>query len=488
MGDSTLENDILSNYGGIVRNSLNELLSNKEDFDYAISIASDSPYVDRENIANYLKSHTHNFTVLDLNIQSINSKFDEFKLLLDDLANDGFSFSAICLQETWLDVNVSDYSLFAIENYVSIPLTATCSSHGGLMIYLHNSFQYTIRNIYSPNKYWEGQFIDIFGNGLTQTITLCNIYRPPRDRNDDIQSFIDALTPIIDTLCKESSDKIIVGDFNINLLSITTRQKYADYLDLMITNGLNPQITLPTRLSARRATLIDHIFCSLSHNKKSCTSGIIFTELSDHFPCFTCLDQKLDMVDSQKFIKVATKDNISVQKFYDEINNTDIMQRLNTNSDHDPNANYEILENILCDARERFLPEKTVKFNKYKHKRSPWITLGILRSIKFRDNLYKKLKSTPFDSLEYINTKQNLKVYNQILKRNICQLKQNYYYSQFEKFKKDIRKTWDTIKVVLNINKNKKNFPLFFLIDNKKTTNKNEIAERFNTFFHKYWS
>ena len=127
------------------------MLSNNEDLDSAISIASDSPYVDRENLINYLKSHTQNFTVLDLYIQSINSKFDEFKLLLDDLAKDGFMFSAICLQETWLDKDVSDFSLFEIENYVSIPLTATCSSHGGLMIYLHTRFEYTLRNIYSPN-------------------------------------------------------------------------------------------------------------------------------------------------------------------------------------------------------------------------------------------------------------------------------------------------------------------------------------------------
>ena len=33
------------------------------------------------------------------------------------------------------------------------------------------------------------------------------------------------------------------------------------------------------------------------------------------------------------------------------------------------------------------------------------------------------------------------------------------------------------------MNKNKKDFPLFFLIDNNKISNKNEKAERFNNFF-----
>ena len=251
MAANTIECDILKHIGGVNRHNLNELLSHPEDLDNAISIVSDSPYISTNNLTTYLKSHTHNFSVLDLNIQSINAKFDEFKLLMDELANENFSFSAICLQETWLDQDLSDLSLFELENYVLIPLSATCSSHGGLIIYLHTDFQYTVRDFYSPNKHWEGQFLDIYGNGLRQTITLCNIYRPPRDKNEDIQIFIDDIIPIMDTVCKESSDKIVVGDFNIDLLNVTARQKYADYLDVMLNNGLIPKITLPTRLSER---------------------------------------------------------------------------------------------------------------------------------------------------------------------------------------------------------------------------------------------
>ena len=58
------------------------------------------------------------------------------------------------------------------------------------------------------------------------------------------------------------------------------------------------------------------------------------------------------------------------------------------------------------------------------------IPLGILKSIKFRDGLYKKLKCTPQDNSQYSTIKQNLKVYNNTLKNNIYQLKQNYYHSQ----------------------------------------------------------
>ncbi len=36
------------------------------------------------------------------------------------------------------------------------------------------------------------------------------------------------------------------------------------------------------------------------------------------------------------------------------------------------------------------MPDKLEKFNKYKHKILVWITKGNIRSIQYRDTLYKK--------------------------------------------------------------------------------------------------
>ena len=126
---------------------------------------------------------------------------------------------------------------------------------------------------------------------------------------------------------------------------------------------------------------------------------------------------------------------------------------------------------------------KVVKANKYKHKLSPWITSGIIHSIKFRDNLYKKLKSLNPHSEDYKITETNLNSYNLILKRSIRLAKTHYYKYQFEKYKNDIRKTWGTIKHVLNKHKKSNSFPSYFLMDGMKITNENEIAENFNKFF-----
>ncbi len=47
------------------------------------------------------------------------------------------------------------------------------------------------------------------------------------------------------------------------------------------------------------------------------------------------------------------------------------------------------------------MQSKFVKYNKYKHKKSKWITSGIIKPIQYRDNLYKKLKTTNPNSIQF---------------------------------------------------------------------------------------
>ncbi len=65
------------------------------------------------------------------------------------------------------------------------------------------------------------------------------------------------------------------------------------------------------------------------------------------------------------------------------------------------------------------MPSKTIKFNKRKHKKSKWITFGIIKSISYRDDMYKKLKMTDPESAQYMGQKNNLDVYNNILRKSI---------------------------------------------------------------------
>ena len=77
-----------------------------------------------------------------------------------------------------------------------------------------------------------------------------------------------------------------------------------------------------------------------------------------------------------------------------------------------------------------------------------------MKSIEFRDKLYKRLKSCPRDSPEHNRMEYNLKTHNGYLKQCIRTAKREYYVHEFTKYKNDIRKTWDTLKDIINTKKN----------------------------------
>lgn len=87
------------------------------------------------------------------------------------------------------------------------------------------------------------------------------------------------------------------------------------------------------------------------------------------------------------------------------------------------------------------MPGKLVKFYKYKHNKSTWNTQGLLKSIRYRHQLYKQLKLTSPNSPNIEINTTNLKTYNGILKKNIRAAKQIYFESCFNRYKNDIRDT-----------------------------------------------
>ena len=132
--------------------------------------------------------------------------------------------------------------------------------------------------------------------------------------------------------------------------------------------------------------------------------------------------------------------------------------------------------NVIETARKKHMTGKFVKFNKYKHNKSKWITYGILKSIRFRDNLYKKLKLTNPVLREYEILYINLQTYNKILKRSIRVAKQLFLESTFNRYKFDIRNTWKTINEILTGNHKTTCFPNSLNINGNEITNQLHIA------------
>ena len=78
-----------------------------------------SSYYDSDQFFKLARTHTHNFSILTTNIESLNSEYDELIVYIEELHKINFKFSMICLQETWLSEN-DDLSPFQIEGYTTV--------------------------------------------------------------------------------------------------------------------------------------------------------------------------------------------------------------------------------------------------------------------------------------------------------------------------------------------------------------------------------
>ena len=86
--------------------------------------------------------------------------------------------------------------------------------------------------------------------------------------------------------------------------------------------------------------------------------------------------------------------------------NSNLITKIDLTLLSDPN--YNLLESEIINANNKFMATKIVKFKKYKHKINNWITHGIIKSIKYRDNLYKQVKMTNPNSSQYDILRRNL--------------------------------------------------------------------------------
>ena len=168
---------------------------------------------------------------------------------------------------------------------------------------------------------------------------------------------------------------------------------------MMCMNNFYPKIMFPTRIAKRSQSLLDQIFRKVPCTEQADVSAaILLSGISDHFPCvvnFKILNKRSV---PPKYIYKRSVTESSIEQYRADLHNLNIHTHLNADLMTDPNGSYQTFENSMQNTHERHFPQKRVKFNKYQHKLSNWITTGILKSIEFRDNLYKWLKLCPIDS------------------------------------------------------------------------------------------
>ena len=193
-------------------------------------------------------------------------------------------------------------------------------------------------------------------------------------------------------MIENKKEVIITGDFNINLLKINEKDIFCEFLKSFISHSYFPKITFPTRFSRTSRTLIDNFFCKLTRTTFDVTSGILIESFSDHQPYFIFLNCEItNKKPPNKFIKIRSLNESSFLNVEKDLQSSNIITLMENKVTSDPNDNYNLLLEEIQKAIDKHMPLKTVKFNKYRHKKETWITGGILKSIRFKDKLYRQL-------------------------------------------------------------------------------------------------
>ena len=424
-------------------------------------------YTFSKNLKSKVDCHSDDcFSLLHLNIRSLRKNFDEFQTLLTTAS---VKFTAIGITETWCNENTPT-ELYNIDNYA---YTHICreTTGGGVGLYVSNDVDFSIRHeLCCTTPELEALFVEVHD---TKSIIGC-VYRPP---NISISVFQEKLESILEVIDNEKRDVYIMGDYNIDLLNCSTHASTSTFLDNMYSHSLYPIITKPTRVSANSATLIDNIFTNVHSRLDSITAGVIYSDMSDHFPVFGVFKKKNSQ--TSKTSKLNIKENM--KRLITDRSITDFKAKLVTIDwtpmyvNQNANDSYEYFVNRFSELYNQCFP--LVACRKRNKTKQPWISNGILKSIRKKNKLYKT-----YLKIKTEKCKKKYLLYKNKLTHILRVAKKQYFIKLFSDLKGNMKKTWEQINSILG--KTKKSTMISEIVyDNRKLKSNRHIANAFNTYF-----
>ena len=169
-----------------------------------------SPNDLKNNFQSFLKD---SFSVLHLNIRSMNKNFESFKEFYSKIK---FKFSIVCFSETWVDgIPFSKNSNFQLSGYKVLHQTRKNRKGGGVCVFVHENLSFKLREDLSINcDAIQSLSIEI-SSTKSKSIVLNTIYRPA---NGDMKQCETHFKDLFSKNGKNLKNIVIAGDFNINFL------------------------------------------------------------------------------------------------------------------------------------------------------------------------------------------------------------------------------------------------------------------------------
>lgn len=346
-------------------------------------------------------------------------------------------FSFITVVETWIQND--DSHLCIIPGYQLFHCSRKESRGGGVAIYVADSEDFSL--VGNCTFSIEG-ICDIITikcnvpqlNKNVPTFISC-VYRKP---TSDYEAFMNRLSTVINNV--ENNPCLLAGDYNYDIIKYNTNEQANNFLNHLCSHSFNPLMLRPTRLTSTSHTLIDNIF--INYRSPHMRSGILIDDFSDHLPIFYIAknhseDHRLmhdDNCDSalspdlSSHNLIALDNSLLNHRWEDELVEGNINDKFNT------------FMNILLNHFETHCPPKRANRKKCNIIK-PWMTENLVNCCRVKNRLFSAMvvDRNKLNEIRYKSYKNTL---TGVLRR----AKMQYYEDQLKLHKKNVKKTWDTIK------------------------------------------
>jgi hypothetical protein len=368
------------------------------------------------------------------NANSVRPRFDEICYLLSAL-----TISVFAITESKLDSDRDSSSQFLIKGYNSIRQDRNCNSKksgGGILVYIHDSFAFEQLDFHASSKppLTEILIIKLLKNQC-KPIVICTIYNHPDACKSQFIEFFKELNLYLSSL---SFEKVIFGDFNINLLSNLEAFNLNSHKLFLACKEFNlwQLINGPT---CNGVSLLDHVYVSEKNNYP----------FSAHFP-FAGSDHDLCIV-SRKVNRIKTKPRyISARNlrtvdwdiFQDTLLKFQFKKELNQESS---NAEFWRFNNFVLNELDKVAPLKSKRIKGFVN---PWFTSEVKYFCHIRDSA-KKIATRTKSSDDW----KSYRIARNEANCQITKAKKSYFSKKFRD-KISSQCLWDTVNELTGFRKN----------------------------------
>lgn len=361
-----------------------------------------------------------------VNIRSANANFDH---LLLSFENDVmFKYlDVIILTETWHDTNNCNFNINGFQLFHS---KVKRNQNDGIIIFIKDNFSVDFKE-YDCN---EGNIVNLTLSDMScnERFNILCIYRSPSSNSDE---FLTCLSNIIKTDKTLIDRTLIIGDTNINIIGTDNIDN--EYLDLLSSYGFHSFVNIYTRLPTTHThSCIDHVFvkCNDDNILNNIQASVLQMYITDHCPVITS-------VPLLKY-KSHTDNNYKNIVDYKLVKNKLKNETWTSVNDYDINKSVKNFYDIIFNAINSCTNKKV--FHSKNKRIKEWMTAGLLRSTRRKNELSIKVKKHPLNQ----SLVTYFKSYRNKLNSLIKIAKIHFYKNKFISVSKNPKATWKLINEI----------------------------------------